>query len=135
MKNFLKNRNEYVIPGEINIKLGEYTDSSILLGTLKGLRVKSSEVERSSLFLARSSVEIEQSIDRAMTIMEARVKFLLSSVRHLNRLKLSAPSSSTLIDVKMVNMSEGDYTGTVYSSSKGGLIFASTNSIKVREKE
>lgn len=134
MRNFLRNRNNHIVPGLINISIDHYTDPSVLLGIMKGLDERAKRLKESSEFLAESVIEIEESIDSALSIIEARVRFLLSSVGHLNRLKLSAPPSSVIVDIKMINMTEGSYKGTVFSKTEYGLIFASTNSVKTRDR-
>lgn len=134
MKEFLENRGQYIIATQINYISDLYNDSTRMSGMLDNLHILGNQIEESATFLSERIPSIKDAVDRALTVTENRISYLLSAVSHLNKLKLAAPSSASEVDIKLIDMTSGTYSHTEYSSSDGGLIMSSINTVPFREK-
>lgn len=134
MREFLDNRDQYIIPSQVNIVADSYNETARLTAILDALLTRAGQIEESVGFLRDNIGPVEKSIDDALTLTENRISYLLSSIVSLNKLKAVAPGSAKEIDVKLSDLTLGEYSNMSYSASDGGIVMSSINTLLFREK-
>lgn len=134
MREFLDNRDQYVIPAQVNIVADSYNETTRLRAILDALLSRAKQIEESVGFLSDNIEPVNESIDAALTLTENRISYLLSSITSLNKLKAVAPGSAKEIDVRLSDLTSGEYSNMTYSASDGGIIMSSINTLLFREK-
>lgn len=135
MREFLDNRDQYVIPGQVNIVADSYNETARLTAILDALLSRAQQIEESVGFLKDNIEPVGNSINAALTLTENRISYLLSSITSLNKLKAVAPGSAKEVDVKLANLTSGEYANMSYSASDGGIVMSSVNTLLFREND
>lgn len=133
MKNFLDNRVDNRIASGVNLQPDAFNDISRMSAMFNLSKNKALEAESSVDFLETSLTEVEESIDKGLSSLEDKISYLISAVTHINKIKVSAASTSKEVDVKLVNLTAGYHENMSYSSTDGGLIMSTINTTSFRE--
>jgi len=134
MKKFLDNREDYLIGRRVDILSDIYNDKNRLESIFNMLKNRSLEVDSSISFLEENIDDIEDAIHNISTSLKNKISHLITSVRHIGKLKLSYPAVSKEGDIKLLNLTTGSYNNITYSHTDSGLILETISITTLMEK-
>jgi len=125
MKNFLENREDYLIKRGIYLSNNAYNSKKKIDAFLRISKDKEYEINSSVSFLSDNFEDVENSILKMLNSLKNTISHLINTVSHIGKIKASYPATSSTMDISLLNLTNGNYTNTVYSDTDSGLILTS----------
>jgi len=122
MKDFLENRNSFIIRERVDYAADIYNDHNRMVAIFDSLKDKSADIESHIDFLSNNVDEIEDNIDNLIKTLKNRIAYLTSAIVHISKLKTSYPAIAKEGDIKLVDLTSGVYKDISYSHTDSGLI-------------
>lgn len=134
MRDFLNDRADYLITRKVSFAKDLYNDKSRLEAVFLVLKNRSKDIDRSLEFLSSNIDEMENTANTIITSLKNKISYLTSSTIHLNKLKLEQAATSKEGDIKLVDLSDGEYTKTSYSHTDNGIVMTTISSTTFRDR-
>ena len=125
MKEFLKNRENYIIKRGISSGKNLYNSKDKINAFLCSSENKKNEINSSVLFLSENFEDVEVSISKMLDSLKNSISHLISTVSHIGKIKASYPATSSSMDISLLNLTKGSCIDMIYSDTDSGLILKS----------
>jgi len=122
MKDFLENRNSFIINTRVDYVADIYNDHNKIVAIFNSLKSKSINIEDHVDFLSNNIDEIDNNIESLVKTLKNRIAYLTSAIVHIGKLKMSYPAIAKEGDIKLIDLTTGTYNDISYSHTDSGLI-------------
>ena len=107
MKEFLDNREDYLITRTVDLVPDLYNSKDRLESIFSMLSNRASEIDSSIDFLAENIDGIENISNNMIESLLNKISHLTTSIIHISKLKLAYPAISKEGDIKLVDLTNG----------------------------
>ena len=134
MKDFLEQREDKYVrevfaPSSIN----PYTSREQYKAMLKRISSIGENLKDSLDFLDSTSVDVESTIEKAISTLETKLQVIRQSAKFITKMKFETRLISSASDISVIDISKGRFKNINYSVTDRGLVMDSSTTINLKE--